>query len=397
MTKWRFNLRNSRDLSLIGELTAASGKSLSLAHNAAGSSSWDYPMTRELSPYIQAYNTCMSAERYNWRATQAMNLGGTPGQVWDWIWSGYVLPIKEDWTSDMMSVQCVGWMQRLNVRMLRRDKAYTNSDDAPIIQDLLAEMNLTSAPQPDGTTYPVPVVAGSSPATPTWMGWGGTLPNQGVGGATAYVPRASITLNKTKYQMVMPIIDEITGFENGCDWKLDPKTRLLYIYRKRCTVRDQVLAFRWGPNNLGQFSRDIAADQKANYWLTTGSQGVQSGMMDDTADQSVNGLIEGLSQWTDQNNTGNLILNSGAEILMRKNGRITYGITPFYYVGDINRTPNSVPEPFVDYDPTCDELKLSAYHPMRGKISLNTVRCFGCTVSIDEENNEQLSQLQVAP
>jgi hypothetical protein len=51
----------------------------------------------------------------------------------------------------------------------------------------------------------------------------------------------------------------------------------------------------------------------------------------------------------------------------------------------------------VDYDPVWDELKLSAISPKRGNIDLQTVRCYGCTINIDEENNEQLGQLQVAP
>jgi hypothetical protein len=73
VTKWRFNLRQSKDLSLIGELTGASGKSLTLAHNTPGSANWDYSMSDELAKYIQPINTCISAERYNWRATLALN------------------------------------------------------------------------------------------------------------------------------------------------------------------------------------------------------------------------------------------------------------------------------------------------------------------------------------
>jgi hypothetical protein len=72
MSKWRFNLRNSKDLSLIGELTGASGKSVTLAHNSPGSANWNYSMSDQLAPYIQPFSTCISAERYNWRATQAL-------------------------------------------------------------------------------------------------------------------------------------------------------------------------------------------------------------------------------------------------------------------------------------------------------------------------------------
>ncbi len=401
MTKWRFNLRRSKDLSMIGELTDASGKSLALAHNTPGSGNYTYPMSAQYSSIIQPYNTCISAERYNWRATRAMNLAGTPGQWWDWIWSGYTLPIDEDWTNDVMKISCVGWAQRLAVRMIRRDKTWTNSDDAPIFQDLLAEMNLAAIPYQDGSTYAVPTVAGSNPATPTWMAWGGTQPNYP--GGTAYAARSPITIKKQKYQMVLPIWNEMSDIENGADWWVDPKTRLVYVYRKKCYPRNVVVAFRWGPNNLGQFSRNIAADQKCNFHITTGASDVTPGYYDGPiglADQQVNGLIDGITQFSDitgASATDYLIANSAAEIALRSNGKVTYGVTPFAYVGDINRVPNGVPEPFVDYDPVWDEIQLQAVHKFRGNVPMGTVRCFGVNVNIDEENNEQLGQLQVAP
>jgi hypothetical protein len=395
VSRWRFNLRQSKDLSLIGELNDASGKTLTLAHNSPGSANWDYPMSGQYSSYIQPFNTCISAERYNWRSTLALNKAGTAGEIWDWIWSGFVMPIDEDWTSDVMKIGCVGWAQRLAMRNLKRDKTWSTSDDGPIFQDLLAEMNLANFP--DVSNYPVPTVAGSSPATPTWMAWGGMVPNEGVGGATAYRARvAPITMTKTKNQAVLPLFDELTGIEDGADWWVDPKTRLLYVYRKRCNSRNVVVAFKWGPNNLQQFGRNIAADQKANYVLVTGAGGL-SAMADNAADQAQNGLIESMTAWTDCNSSQVLLSEAGAQVIMRANGKITYGIQPFIYAGDIGAPPTSVPEPFVDFDPIGDEFKLTAVHPKRGNIMLQTVRSFGVTVTIDEENNGTLGQLQVAP
>ena len=329
-----------------------------------------------------------------------MRQGGVPGEVWDWIWSGFVLPIDEDWINDRMKVGCVGWAQRLAMRNLKRDKTWTASDDGPIFKDLLDEMNLANFP--DVSNYPVPTVAGSNPATPTWMAWGGMVPNEGVGGATAYKARTDptingpITITKTKNQPVLPLYDELSNIEAGADWWVHPKTRLLYIYRKRCTSRNVVVAFKWGPNNLAQFSRNIAADQKANYVLMLGSGGL-SAMAENAADQATNGLIESMTTWTDCNSSQVLLSEAGAQIIMKANGKITYGITPFIYAGDIGAPPTSVPEPFVDYDPIGDEFKLTAIHPKRGNIMLQTVRSYGVTVSIDEENNGTIGQLQVAP
>jgi len=210
------------------------------------------------------------------------------------------------------------------------------------------------------------------------------------------VARTGITLTKTKDQTVLPLFDELSGIENGADWWVDPKTRLLYVYRKRCTQRNIVVAFKWGPNNLGQFSRNIAADQKANYVIVKGASGL-SAMADNKPDQLQNGLIESLTSWTDCNSTEVLLAEAGAQIIMKANGKITYGVTPFYYAGDIGAPPTAVPEPWVDYDPIGDEFKLTAISEKRGNIMLQTVRSYGVTVTIDEENNGTLGQLQVAP
>ena len=379
---------------MIGELNEASGRTLTLGHNISGSANWDYPMSGDYASIIKPINTCISAERYNWRATLAMNLAGTPGEWWDWIWSGFVLPINEDWTTDRMKVGCVGWAERMNMRQLKRDKTWTAKDDSYIIEDTLAEMNLPAFP--DVSAYPVLTVAGSNPATPTWMAWGGTLPNEGPGGATAYRARSPITITKTRNQFVLPIWTELSGIEDSCDWWVHPKTRLLYTYRRRCALRDVVVAFRWGPNNLAQFTRDIAADQKTNYALVTGAAN-RAAFMDNPDDQAINGLIESHTAWSDCTSIDVLMAEAGMQIIYRENGRITYGVTPFHYGGGIGLPPTSVPEPFVDYDPVGDEFKLTARHPKRGNIMLQTVRSFGCTVNINEQNDEELGQLQVAP
>lgn len=396
MSRWRFNLRQSRDLSLIGELTGAGGKTLTLAHNSPGNASFDYSMSDQYSAILQPYKTAISVEQFNWRKTLARNQAGIPGESWDWIWSGYVLPIDEDWTGDRMKISCVGWAQRLANRMLHADQVYTTLDDGEIIRRLVNYANAPTVAYADGSTYPVPTVAGSDPPTPTWIRSVAFVSNEGPGGPTAYVPRTPITITKQKFQYILPILDELTGVENGCDWWVHPQTRDLIVYRKRCTVRNIVVAFKWGPNNLGQFSRNIAADQKANYVLLTGANGI-SAMADNPDDMAENGMIESLTQWTDCNSTEVLLAEAGAQILMKENGRITYGITPFYYAGGIGKPPTAVPEPFVDYDPVGDEFKLTAIHPHRGNIMLQTVRSYGVTVSIDDQNNATLGQLTVAP
>jgi hypothetical protein len=400
MSQWRVILRKSNDLSKIGELTQARGRKLDLLLDKPGSGGFNYPMSAQYAELIVPYSTAVSYERYNWRATKAWWAAGNRGRIWDWIWSGYVMPIKEAWHDDMMDVSCAGWANRYSKRFIRRNKLWSLYDDSDIIKDLVQEMNLATTPESTPSTYAIP--AGSNPNTLTWMDWGGTLPNEGPGGATAYVSRAAttsqITLSKPRYTKVLPIFDEVSQIENGCDWWVHPKTRLVYCYRKRCTDRPNVvIAFKKGPANLQGFERNLDAEQQANYFVTTGNASATPGAAQDLTSAATIGLLEETASWSDQGDTGMLMKNSGAEIIVRANGKITYSITPFPYVGDVNVLPNSVPEPFVDYDPVGDQVRVSAVHAKRGNISRQVVRSFGINVSIDDDGNENIGSLIVAP
>ena len=163
---WKFILVNSNDLSHIGELSLAHGKKLDIVLNKPGAAQFTYPMNADYAALIHPFKTGIKAMRWNRKASAAAGQA-----VWDCMWSGYVLPISETCADNRMAVSCVGWLQRLGRRMVRREKIYSNVDDGAIIQDLLAEMNLTATPET--VPYPVPIPAGSNPNTPTWlyMGW----------------------------------------------------------------------------------------------------------------------------------------------------------------------------------------------------------------------------------
>lgn len=381
---WKFILINSKDMSHIGELSQARGKKLDIVLNKPGSASFSYPMDAPYAELIQPYKVGIKAMRWNRDASAAAGHA-----VWDTFWSGYVLPIDESATNNSMNVSCVGWQQRLGKRMLRRQKIYNNQDDGAIVQDLLAEMNLTAAP--DG--YTVPIVAGSNPNTPTWLTWGGTQPNEGAGGATAYVPA---TRNKTMpiYANTLTQIDELVNIENGGDLICDPLTRAITWHRKYRRVKDNVvLGFKWGPHNVSDFGRNIEADAQVNYVVCTGAPGVTPQYAHNVAQQADIGLIEESLAVSDMRDVGMLLAYAGAEIIVRAGGHITYAVTPFSVKPD---RQGNVPEPFVDYRPG-DQVRLTAIHPPRVDIRGQAIRVFGMSITIDEQGLARLGALQVAP
>lgn len=397
---WRLILAPSFDLSeRYGNLEAANNVSIEVSQNLPGKIDLTYPMDAEYSNLIEPYKTAIIAERFNWRATKARHNSGLYGEVWDKIWSGYVLPIKEDWNTGITTLSCVGWLQRLNRRITRQKLVFNSMDDGEIILNLLQHVNkLTGNTAEHGVgvgtatmadSYVIRWNSSSDPNTSTWMKYGGKQPNEGIGGATAYMPQIR-TLTVEAYSQVLPHINNLMEMENGCDIHVDPVTRAFTVHRRYRRVKSDVLVgYQWGPENVSHFDKQIDADRKINYILATGAAGSEARFADDEDDMSEIGPIEEMQNIGNVMNTDSIAAYAGAELLVRKDGIITYGITPFSY------NPNSgTSEPFVDFREG-DQIKLVAQRKNRDLVSTE-VRLFGLKVTLDG-NIEKLGQLQVSP
>lgn len=410
---WKFNLADAKDLTDIAELTQARSRQLGLILNRGGNASFNYPMSAEFSDLIQEWKSAIKAYRWNWRATQLLRAGGGHGNVWDCVWTGYVANVDEDISGDRMQVNAVGWLERFAKRFLRRDRDYpyvagTSWDDADIIFDLLAEANATAtehavgvsqAAAADGYTLHWP--AGSIPNTPTWVKKGAKLPNEGVGGLTAYTPMFR-GKNYLKYQNIGQAFTELTEIEAGCDIHVDPVTRELNIYRRMRKVRDNVIfGYNWGPSNVQQLGRTIDGTTQINYHVSQGAAGTVPKYQDDVAAMQEYGPLEEMATLSDvqdivvtpQGASQSVLWSySAAEIALRAQARQIFTLTPFPY----NPNYGGVPEPFVDYG-LGDQVRFTAKWPPRINIENQAVRVFGLGVTIDDNGNEKLGQLQFAP
>ena len=376
---WKYILVNSNNLSHIGELSQARDKKLDVVLGRPGAATFSYPMNSDYAALINPFKTGIKAMLYN-RNTA----------IWDCMWSGYVLPINEAVSNNRMSISCVGWLTRLGRRMVRRDKTYSGVDDGVIIEDLLAEMNANPSP---GDGYLIPTPAGSTPNTPTWMTWGGVQPNEGVGGATAYVPTVR-SKKVPKYSHVLPVVEELQQIENGGDIVVDPLTRVATWHRRYRRVKDDVVfGFQWGPQNVREFGRDIESDSQINYIVATGASGTTPQYAEDVAKQNEIGMLEENVVLSDVTDNNILLTYAGAEQIIRGNGHITYSVTPFPVVPT---SRGNVPEPFIDYR-LGDQVRLTAVHSPRINIRGQAIRIFGISISIDENGVATLGPLQVAP
>jgi hypothetical protein len=306
------------------------------------------------------------------------------------LWSGYLATADEDISGDKLSVTFVGWMKKLEKRMIRRQKIYNAQDDGDIILDLLAEANLN--PAPDGYTF----TAVSGAPSLTFMVPGAKLGNDG--GVAGYISlfdpsiAAPRNLNLPQYTFIWPIIQQLSDLESGCDIYVDPITRALNIYRKRMVDRTgTVFGYNWGPNNIQQLGRQIDRSTVVNYELVRGAATSALQFAADTPSQARYGPEEELANLSDVADTSVLLAYAGEEVVLRSTPRIIYSMTPFPYLGG-----GRVPQPFVDYN-VGDLVHFSAKWGSRVNIDNQLVRVFGISVSISDDGVENIGQLQLSP
>ena len=228
------------------------------------------------------------------------------------------------------------------------------------------------------------------------MQWGGTQPNEGVGGATAYDDTNS-KRSKTvaKYTSVLSVIEELNNIENGGDIVVDPLTRAVTWHRRYRRVKDDVVfGFQWGPQNVRAFNRNIETDSQINYivvYWCAGNNAAVCGRKD-TAVSEI-GLLEENVALSDVRDNNILLTYAGAEQIIRANGHITYTVQPFTIPYD---KPGNVPEAFVDYR-VGDQVRLTAVHAPRINIRGQAIRIFGISLDISNDGVATLGPLQVAP
>jgi hypothetical protein len=148
---WRLSLIESKNLQKIAPLDFSSDVNMSYVLNQPGAVNLKYPLTSDIAADITPYRHGILAERYNWRATVQRIQAGLYGEVWDKIWSGYILATKEDWRASTLNIAAVGWLQRLEKRITRQQLLFDDIDDGLIIHALLNEVNGTTTEFAGGT------------------------------------------------------------------------------------------------------------------------------------------------------------------------------------------------------------------------------------------------------
>lgn len=363
---WRFFLALSRDMSIIGELKAASGRQLTVDMNKSGSASFNFPMDDELvAPYIGTWRTAIVAQR------------GYQNDA-KWFWSGPVSSVQRDYAAGTISVSAVGWFDLLLHRLAAERLTYAPGvaprtgasahsgewDAGEIVADLIAYVNerfdsyitmgTNEVSQPRQRAYEVDVNIGQE-------------------------------------------IQSLSEIESGYDWYIDPRTRELNIVARRGIDLPNV---RWifvadSSESEGRSAQsNLSNVQDSEDGSTLANDIMARGKFSSAEAQSVESqdhygaLFQDVASLSDVVDPDILNAFVNAEIVYRQNSRTTYTLSP------LPHTVPGVPLLFDDYD-LGDTTYLTA---RRGTFEINdqAVRIFGVGMSIDENGVESITSLKTS-
>jgi hypothetical protein len=388
---WRFQLcetppfGSTAEPILIGELFHAKDRGVELIQNRPGSVNFTISLEHEIAHEIKEGTTCVLAWRDDIDGVQVCR------------WSGPVWTAEEDYAGTSLRVSCVGWIEELNTRLIRptqvQSARYTNIDPGAIVlggAGVPANTSLLSLAnkQTDdlGTERPTHITAGSYDPTVDSLG--------------APITR---TINYAAWQSIGQAIQQLSDIEYGFDYSVNPLTRALNIHFLpiKGTIRgkgndrpDALFTLGWGPRNLQALNRNTEMASVRNRFTATSQSGA-SGRAEDRNSMALYGIHEeqtSLSDVTGKDMGPILLAYAGGEIVYRAKPQPVWTMTPFPWRG----ADSNVPRLFDDYD-IGDFVYLLAEGGREPMTEPQALRVFGVQLGIDDEGNERISSLQVAP
>jgi hypothetical protein len=288
------------------------------------------------------------------------------------LWSGPIWGIQGSLDQGTITVNCVGWLETLQHQILESTLDYSNSGNGtPTDQIAYGLLNAVNA---QDTLHPL------------WV-------QQGTASGVMPIRNRFYVLGQNLGQG----IQELSDIEAGVDISVDPVTRALNLaawdlYKSTSgwwgQVRSNIkLGYRWGPNNLKNFSWQESVDKMTNRIIVV-SQGAPIGAQDN-ASLDEYGRFSEYDTITDANQTI-LPAYANAELAVRSRPIITYNIVPFP-----RGTANSLPSLFDDFQ-IGDKIYLTATKDAF-RVQNQAVRIFGATVQLDDVGNETVSNLMTSP
>jgi hypothetical protein len=359
-----------------GVLTNAKNRTFNPVKNRAGSAGFQLrtndPMAYEILNRVNL-NDIRGTVRHAVRIRRRAD-GASTGVD---LWSGQIWGIQGNLEAGTIDVSCVGWLEPLQYRMFWGATAldFSNSGlGTPTDQIVIGLMNAINS---QDLSHPLYVQIPSGGAIH------GVMPNR-----NRFYQRGA---------MLGPSIQELSDIEAGVDINVDPVTRQLQLaawdsYKTSegwwGGIKNKViLGYNWGNKILkdAQWQEDPSKLCNNMYLQSLGSP---VGPVYDPVSQDTYGLFEELNTPSQMNQA--LLQPFGvAELMIRSRPLVTWTLIPHPRMG------TDGPTLFDDFN-IGDQIYFTAIKDAV-KIKRQAVRVFGATVSLDDNDNETISALQVSP
>ena len=374
---WRWYLGKSADLSLLGELDAATKRKISLALNNPESASFSINTLEDIAPKIDELSTCLLAYR-NGRMK----------------WSGPVWTVSDELPAGSVDVACVGWYELFNKRLLKCGpnapvsmptttaiaQTYTEKDQTAIIADLIARTLL------DSVFLNPKITIGSVPST--------------------FANGGSRNITYQQFQNIGQAIINMANVENGFDFHVDPVTLLFNMYHSLIAPdvpgmtirgrgdhrRNTVFGYKWGPSNIARLKRVKDASKVVNDEYVLGQFGL--GNQTDAGSIAEYGKLTQQASLSDVVSPTILKSYAAAQVAIFSQPQSIYSFDVLPYSTEID-----VPQPFDDFD-IGDVVGLGANY---GRVKVPAagsgpnalpVRLFAFDIEIGEEGQEEVKNVQ---
>jgi hypothetical protein len=344
-----FELVDANDMTGLGALSAAYGRSLKPVFNGPGTFSFSISLASKMAPLIVMRRSGVLVSRNE-----------QP------IWSGGVTNIVRDASAGTMQVTATGWLEEFDHRYVRKSEeaalTFVAVKGGSIVQSLINTCNA----QHDTAGFIRPLRLTPAGFTDTQLRTRAYHLGDNYGNS----------------------IRELSTIENGVDFRVDPIDRTLSCLAPTDYNDHTDVVFGWGvaPYNLDNVVETSDGVNVFNRENAVTSGGIVISADDQDAIDDAGVMLEEWASLSDVSDVNIAAAYANAELVVKRRGLITYQLTP--------KSFGSLPRPYDDFD-WGDQAYFSVERDSF-VIERQAVRLFAGTINYTDEGDEVISELEVA-
>jgi hypothetical protein len=355
--KWMFDLVKSSDMSVIMPIQEATSQNLSMFYNRSGSYGSVVPIDSNVSDRVAAWKTAIRATA-EWYDEGHVLLGRKV------MWSGPVIDVNDDASSEATTISALGWLEELEHRFLTQRMVYPSQAGGLIAMDLLSVANAKA--DIAGTTRPTRIKPGL---------------------------RTDTQVRAMTYEVGQNIgaaIKGLSDIENGFDYEVGPIDRALNIKSPtEFSTRKKVqFGYKMAPNNIVAVSRQQDGKRANNRVIAAGPPGLAIQDDIDSIDE-LGIMLEGWYSLSDVTNIDILSAFAGSQLAFSSYPVSTITVKPMIPSKDV-----WLPRLGLHYD--LGDIGFLSVNRGRMQLNAQPIRIFGQNYAFTQEGDPTVTSMDLA-